>query len=353
MFGILSKILPRQYVYEWGKRLRYANLGISGETVSGLLVFSFVMAFVIGYLLAVQDIGGVFTKINVKDIIVMFGGNSYVLERGYIVMFTGTIVYGVLIFSLVYLVVNGLIDLRAERIRRDSERVFPEFLMNLAASLRSGNILDQAMIDAAKDEYGLFSQIVKSRVREYYSGVPIDQAILRLSDDFESVIIRRSFMIIVEGIRTGARLADIIEKLAMDIREIQNYKDEITTSLTVYRSFIFIASVFGMPLLYAISLKLIDVLYGVFSQVGDIKIAPGTIPINISFSVPTISKEAFLYFSILSIFVTSLFTSLIISGSEGKKSELYRNLFITLLLSYTLLYLFILVIQSLFAGLNI
>ncbi|MCS7122630.1 MAG: type II secretion system F family protein [Candidatus Micrarchaeota archaeon] len=353
MFELLSKILPRTYVYEWNRRLRYANLNISGETLSGFIVFSFIFSFIIGYLLAINDIGGVFAKINVRDVNLVFGGNNYVFERIYIVAFTGTLVYGVIIFSLIYLLVNGFVDLRADRIKRDSERVFPEFLMNLAASLRSGNILDHAMLDAAKEEYGLFSNIVKTRVREYYSGIPIDQAILRLSEDFESIIIRRSFVIIVEGIRTGARLADIIEKLAIDIREIQNYKDEITTSLTTYKSFIFIASVFGMPLLYAISLKLIDILYGVFSQVGEVRISPGMIPINVSFSIPSINKEAFLYFSILSIFITSLFTSLIISGSEGKRSELYKNLMITMFMSYALLYIFINLIQSLFTGLNI
>ncbi|MEM1893615.1 MAG: type II secretion system F family protein [Candidatus Anstonellales archaeon] len=350
---LFSKILPRPYVYEWDRKLKYANISLSGEFITGSLVLLAFLSLIMGFILASNDVGEVFRKLGIKDITIQFNEDRFVITRDTIIIFSGTLIYGVLLYILFYLIISGYVDLKGDIVRRESERVLPEFLMNLAASIRSGNIIDQAMLDAAKEEYGYFSKLVRARVKEYYSGVPIDQAILKLSEDFDSVVVRRSFIIIVEGIKTGARLADIIEKLALDIREIQNYKDEISTSLTTYRSFIFIASVFGMPLLYAISLKLIEVLYRTFAQIGDMNISPGLLPLNIQLSVPSISKDAFLYFAVLSIFITSLFTSKIISNSESRKSEFYKNLVVTLVIGYLLLYIFINLIDSLFGGLNI
>lgn len=353
MFEVFSRVLSRKEIIKLNNRLKSANIKMNGEFLGGFLVFSFILSFLLGYLLAYNDVGEVFYKLKLKDIIITYEGGAFIIAKDDIKTFSGTLIYGVIIFSLIYLIINGIIDIRADKIRREADKILPEFLMNLAASIRSGNIIDRAMLDAAKEEYGYFSDKVRARIKEYYSGVPIDQAILKLSEDFDSVLIKRVFVIIVEGIKTGARLADVIEKLALDIREIQNYKEEISTNLTTYRSFIFIASVFGIPLLYSISLKLLDVLYGAFSQLKDINITPGVLPINIQLSIPVIDKEAFLYFAILSIFITSIFTSKIISSSENNKSIFYRNLAITLIIAYSLLYIFILLINTLFGGLNI
>ncbi len=349
MFEVFSRILSRKFIENLDRRLKLAEMRITGEFLGGLLVIMFLLSFLVGYLISYNDIGGVFEKLKLRDIVL----DNFTISKDIIRVFTGTLLYGVLIYIIIVLIINGIIDIREDKIRRESERVLPEFLMNLAAGIRSGNIVDRAILDAAKEEYGLFSQKIRARMKEYYSGVPLDKTILRLSEDFNSVLIRRTFVIIVEGIKTGARLADIIEKLALDIREIQNYKDEISTTLTTYRMFILIATVFGMPLLYAISMKLLDVLYNAFSQLKDINIYAGILPINIQIGLPSIDKEAFLYFAILSIFVTSIFTSKIISSSENNKAMFYRNLLITLLIAYVLLYIFMMLINTLFGGLNI
>lgn len=353
MFEIFSRVLSRRLIKDLDRRLKMADININGEFLGGFLVLMSILSLLVGYLLAYNDVGGIFEKIRVRDITISFQDQKFVISKEFIRLFSGTLIYGVLLYIIILLIINGIIDIKEDKIRRDAERILPEFLMNLAAEIRSGNIIDRAILDAAKEEYGMFSQKIRARMKEYYSGIPLDQTLLRLSEDFSSVLIRRTFVIMVEGIKTGARLADIIEKLAIDIREIQNYKDEIATTLTTYRSFILIATVFGMPLLYAISLKLLDVLYGAFSQLKDINISPGVLPVNINIGLPSIDKEAFLYFAILSIFVTSIFTSKILSSSENNKTMFYRNLLVTLSIAYVLLYLFILAINSLFRGLNI
>jgi flagellar protein FlaJ len=211
----------------------------------------------------------------------------------------------------------------ADARRRKVEDVLPDFLSLSAANVRAGMTIDQAMWYAAKPEYGILSDEVSTVAKKAFGGVPFNQAIDNLSERFSSKPVRRAVALIKQGIASGGKLADILERTAEDARDMQNLRKEISTSLLMYVIFIVFAGAVGTPFLFAISGKLVDIIEGVFSthQFSDISTS-GYSSSLVMPTKPLITASDFFIFAVLSCILTAVFSSLIIGViSKGSKKD--------------------------------
>lgn len=221
----------------------------------------------------------------------------------------------------VFLIVSGILNLQSDIRRNALENALPDFLMLVSANIKAGMSIDQAMWYSAKPEFGLLAIEVKNGIKSAFSGEPLESALDKLASRFDSKVFTRTIILLKQAFATGGEISKVLEETSQDLRNTSIVKKEVGASLILYEIFVLFASVLGTPFLFAVSSRLISVFelqrnalpttsssFGPFGSVA--------IPTNV------ITANDFYYFSLATIFITSLFSSLIISTiRSGSRNE--------------------------------
>jgi len=353
-YEMIGRLFSRSQMRRLGGMLESAGVDYVPEAFAGLVVvlciFSFVATYAIfsevapmrGFLLKMLLIGIPVITISYPEVFLLFA---------FIFSFAVS-------FSLILLVIYVFLLLRADARRRKVEDVLPDFLSLSAANVRAGMTIDQALWYAAKPEFGILSDEVSTVAKKSFGGVPFNQAIDYLGERFNSKLIRRSVALLKQGLASGGKMADILERTADDARQMATLRKEISTSLLMYIIFIVFAGAIGTPFLFAISGKLVGILENAFASAIPQASAQsaGTSQFRgglITPSAPSISGADFFLFTILCTMMTTVFSALII-GVISKGSKRDGVPYIPFLLAVSLLLFFVVsgALDSFLAGIT-
>ena len=293
----IGRFVPRRQMLRIEQLLIYAGLERMHELLIGFLTLAAVVISIMLFVLSVQ----VPTVSQYSVLIALCG---------------------LLVFPVAYLYLVLRVDARKKKI----ESVLPDFLQLAAANVRAGMPVDQAMWQAARPEFGLLSEEITNVAKLTFGGEPFAQTLDRLGERFDSKNLQRTVRLIKQGLASGGEMADILEETAVDIRNGQIIRKEISTALLMYVIFIVFASTIGAPFLYGVSYKMISVLEKVWVQLPDLGTAQ--VPAGSMFltpKAPTITSNEFLIFALVSSFITGFFASVIIAVIQvGSKKHFVR-----------------------------
>lgn len=141
----------------------------------------------------------------------------------------------------------------AQRRAIELERLLPDTLRQMASTLRAGVGIDAAMDDVAKSGYGVLSQEFDRVVSEIRRGRTIESALLALARRSNSPLYNRAFRLIVEGIERGAALANVLDSVSTDIREVQAIQRERRVATTQQVLFLFVVALFAAPFIIGLT----------------------------------------------------------------------------------------------------
>ncbi len=224
-------------------------------------------------------------------------------------------------YLLLYLFLLLKIDAREKEI----EKNLPDFLQLASANIRAGMTIDQALWFAIREQYGILAKEMKQVAKENFSGTPLTEAFNRLKNKYRSKILKRAMVLIIEGLNSGGKMAEILERVAWDIQKTFTMRKEVAANVKMYEMFILFAVIIGAPALFGLSHYLLKMMTSLganklSAEASSVMGRAGVISV-----VPTgkvISPETFFYFAISCITVTSLFSSFIISIiSKGRAKE--------------------------------
>lgn len=321
-YEMVGRLFSRVQMRKLGAMLESAGVDYVPEAFAGLMVVLCVFGFVFTFALfsEVAPLRGFLMKM----LIIAATGLTVAYPEAFILF---TILFSfILSLALILLVIYVFLLLRADARRRKVEDVLPDFLSLSAANVRAGMTIDQALWYAAKPEFGILSDEVSIVAKKAFGGVPFNQAIDYLGERFNSKLVRRSVALLKQGLASGGKLADILERTADDARKMATLRKEISTSLLMYIIFIVFAGAIGTPFLFAISGKLVAILENAFStSIPQTSASPGASAFSgglITPSSPSISGADFFLFTILSTVMTTIFSALIIGViSKGSKRD--------------------------------
>jgi len=231
----------------------------------------------------------------------------------WLVIFVVTLI---LLYFLAFIFLSAYVVMRVEDRREKLEIVLPDFLILVSSNIKAGMTLDQAMWYAAKPEFGLLAEEVRSIIKGSFSGESLEDALDELSARFDSKVFKRTMLLLKQANTSGGELTDVLERTAEDVRDTIIMKKEIGASLVMYEIFVLFAAIVGTPFLFAVAGKLIEVFERISENMPagtSTSASFGALP-SLSFSGPIISSTDFLYFTIPIIFVTALISSFIISA---------------------------------------
>ena len=145
--------------------------------------------------------------------------------------------------ALIEWVPKFLAGKRAEEL----ERVLPDALRQMAGTLRAGVSVDAALEDIAKSNYGELSKEFERAVAEIKRGRTLESALLAMARRSHSPLYWRAFNLIVEGIERGASLANVLDAVANDIKEVHAIQRERKSMTTQQVMFLYAVALFACP----------------------------------------------------------------------------------------------------------
>lgn len=151
--------------------------------------------------------------------------------------------------GLLYMLIMMTADNRARKI----EELLPDALDIIAANIRAGMTLENAIWLSARPEFGPLRDEIKKISADTFGGKPIEENLEKMSKRVRSEVIKRAVQLIQEGIRLGGEMSKLLEEVAEDTRNTQTLKNQISTSTVTYTLFIIFAATIMAPLLFSIS----------------------------------------------------------------------------------------------------
>jgi hypothetical protein len=142
----------------------------------------------------------------------------------------------------------------AETRARKVEEILPEVLKIIAANIRAGLTVENAIWSVSKPEYGVLGEEIKKVSVSTYGGKPINEALIDMTKRVDSKLLERSVKLLVDGIRLGGEVANLLDEVAATVKSTKALRKEIANATLTYVIFIIFAGVFVAPLLFALSL---------------------------------------------------------------------------------------------------
>jgi len=341
-------LLSRERIRSTERTLRNAGITAPAESFVGfLLVVNILLTLVVFFL-------GLHYQVLPSFLLSVLGPTVFLPEWANIIFTFVLALAAVFLASATLVWVLLLLQIEARRMA--VEAVLPDFLGLMSGNVRSGMTIDQAMWYAAKPEFGILSIEIRNVIKSAFSGEPFEKALDRLSARFNSKILRRTILLIKQAMATGGEVAEILEITAEDAREVAIQKKDISSTLLIYIIFLIFAAAVGTPFLFAVSNKLIGVLFVAFSYMPAGAPVEGNVPYTffVQPSAPLITTEEFFWFSVATLFLTCLISSLLLGVIQaGSKMQGLKYFPFMLVLAYIIYFVVSSVLESYFASMLI
>ncbi len=258
---------------------------------------------------------------------------------------------GVLFIVIIYMLLEFRIDARKTKL----EAMLPDYLQITSANLRSGIALDRAMLLAARPEFTFLSEDVKAMNRRIFGGENFDVALRAFTEKYRSYQLSHAVRMILESLRYGGAMADLIEQISKDMRNQQMTQKEVAGQMLMYSIFIAFAGLIAAPVLYGLTSQMIVVTDTVWK--GILAQNPGGLPTTgVSFlkpSPPKITPDTYRDFSLASIIIICGFASLIMSAiSSGSAIKGLKLLPVFIVAGIVIFFIVQYVIALMFAGIG-
>lgn len=143
----------------------------------------------------------------------------------------------------------------------EREEKFSEFLYDIMESIRSGMSITQAIKVSRNNDYGFLTDNVKKLAAKIDWGINLNKALEFFATETKSKYIKRAVRTIMQSYYSGGDIADILEAVAENMREVRRLKrerqlelySELLTSYVVFLVFLASISIFSKYILPSFS----------------------------------------------------------------------------------------------------
>jgi flagellar protein FlaJ len=153
-----------------------------------------------------------------------------------------TLSIGVLMLGYPYLRKEAIID--------TIEKNFSDSLKQMADTLKAGDTYESALREVVDADYGRLSEEMQLALRRLEEGENLETALTGFADRIDSRLIKRTITIILDSIKTGASLADILDEIADDIKDFERLKEDRKSGTTMQFYFMLAAGGFITPAIF-------------------------------------------------------------------------------------------------------
>ncbi|HLC36146.1 MAG TPA: type II secretion system F family protein [archaeon] len=150
------------------------------------------------------------------------------------------------------------------------ERDLADGLKQMADTLKAGGTYEYALREVASAEMGYLSDEFNKVLRKLEEGENFENAMKSLTDNIDSRLVARTVTIIVDSVRAGAGLAEILEDIAEDVRESFRVGSERKSRTFLQFLFLVAAGSVVAPLIFGMVASIIGFLIQAATLTGTI-----------------------------------------------------------------------------------
>lgn len=207
------------------------------------------------------------------------------------------------------------LDLKIFNRTKRMEEVLPDFLRMVSENLKGGMPFERALWSSIKPEFGILANEIRLSAKKVITGQDVDESLRSFTEKYDSLILRRSFDLIIEGIKGGGKVAEVMDRVIDTIEETRELKAEMASTNLSYVIFVAVIVLFVAPGLFALSFQFLTVLQSISEKIGSASggADAGSVSMPISFGNISVQPDVFQSFSTNALLVISFFASLMIS----------------------------------------
>lgn len=185
-----------------------------------------------------------------------------------LVMIFGNIVLGLVALLFVVDIFIGYPLLLDEKRISQIEKNFPNALREIAYLLKTGGTYEYAIRELTSYDYGPLNDELENVLLRLEQGYNFEDSLNIIAENVDSNIVKKTIAIIIDSIKSGASLSDILEDLSEDMRKMYKLELDRKSKTIMQMLFIFAAGVIIAPAIYGLVVTLIDFLMSVTTSAG-------------------------------------------------------------------------------------
>jgi len=139
------------------------------------------------------------------------------------------------------------------RWKKKIENAMPEFLRDLATSIRTGVPIHAALEHASKRMYGPLTNELKILVAHMSWGMNFEEALTELSERVDLPVVKKATVLILEAGRHGGDLSDIFDSTARYVENVNTWNLRRKTQTTPYVAIFYFSVVLYLFIIILIS----------------------------------------------------------------------------------------------------
>jgi len=204
------------------------------------------------------------------------------------------------------------------------EKFFPAALREMSDILKSGGTYEYALREVSMIDYGPLTKELQKILRRLEDGTNFEDAFSSINENVDSALIRKVVTIILDSVKAGAGLADVLDEIAEDARNLYKLQQERKAKTTMQVLFIVAAGSVIAPAIFGLVNTLISFLVDVSTSTG---IVESVKEIATAISAGEIIHNVLLFY----LFFEALISSIIIAYMRDKtasKALLYFPIFV-------------------------
>lgn len=230
------------------------------------------------------------------------------------------------------------------------EDVFPDFLQLTSANISAGMPIDRALWYAVRPGFGVLAKEIEQVAKNTMAGEDLGVALTNFANKYNSKTIRSSISLLLEGMSAGGEMADLLNKISLNIEETKILKKEMAANVTTYVIFITFATIVAAPVLFGLATQLLIIIKEITSKLGSTMSTSSSF-FSISFSADSIKTIDFRIFSYLMLIISSISSACIVSViKKGRIKEGLSSIPVYVIVSIAIYTLAAWIIGSMFKG---
>ncbi len=112
------------------------------------------------------------------------------------------------------------------KIEKEIDSKFPEFVRNLIGSIKSGMPISKAVLHVSNVEYGALSPYVNKLAHKIEWNIPVHKALMSFAEETKSRIIKRAIVSVIQAEKAGGNIEDVLEDITSSLIEIKRIKEQ-------------------------------------------------------------------------------------------------------------------------------
>ncbi len=255
---------------------------------------------------------------------------------------------GVMVFVIFFVAMDLLIGYpQIKGIQRISsiEQELPEALKQMADILKAGGTYEYALREISRAGFGELSGELDAVLRKLEEGENFEDSLSTLSYNVDSRLVKRSVTIIIDSVKAGAGLADVLEQISEDIRDTNRLSHERKSNTLMQVMFMVTAGAIVSPFIFGLVSTIVGFL---ITASGNLSGLPDDVRRE-----AVSSKMLLMLLLQLYIFIQITASSVMISlMREGRKNKSIIYLPILLFIGYIIFFVSGAISRSLISGIG-